>query len=418
MQYKDQEEPFFRKHKFSEKNDMVFTRSAGLLVIVLIMGLILNIPALYLVWNSNQANLFLLRWSILGDSDCDKGYLANAYKWGERARNYWTEVYREQTSVKLRQTCANKVPTTQGLADIYFKEGVEYEARENLHNALTSYQNACQSNEKHIQACFLVYRVLAEMSEPESGNSYLLRLKALKPDYLVGTVQEREMILLGFDLQIDLLGEVAENILVTLFWDIPAPIEIVSTWVKDDWTYIQIGSRLYQIGEVDNLLPNGGFERDISPIALLPFGYQNIRYNANQDFRILSTYHRLTMVEREGKISQVAVVMNPEEMLNGLTNKDKVKVSPGELYVLSGFMRVSEDAKVSLGGVFRTEKKEDISYWYINRNSNDQDWTSFGGVITAPQNAEIFDLLALNTGKGEVYFDNLLFSMIPYPDIE
>jgi hypothetical protein len=387
-----------------------------LFVIVVIVVMFFRAPLFYRVWNFNQANLNLIRWSLGQASENPEKYLFEAVAWGERAGTFWLDRYYERVSAKLAMIQKNKLSYANGIASTTFKAGIEFEGQGNIRDALSSYQNACQQNNKLIQACSSVYKILVEFSQGEAAEPYRLDLIHLEPDYPHVPLEYENIKLLGYDLQTPLLEQDDEPISITIYWDMANSATGISEWSRNGWSYIQVGRRLFQMGEISNLLPNYGFERDLSDIAILPYGYQNVRYSVNQDKNILSTHHRLEVVKREQEISQIAVVVNSEEKLNGLTTKQKVDTSPADLYILSGLMRVAEGGSGSLGGVWRTQQMDDINYWYISRNSTDPSWVKVGGVERAPANAEIFTLLALNTGVGEVYFDNLMFFRIPYPE--
>jgi tetratricopeptide (TPR) repeat protein len=383
----------------------------------MLLVLFYRTQTLYLLWNFNLANLYVLRWSLSGDNKCEKEYLTKATHWGERAGKYWINSYEERMNSEVEKTCANVDPNPRALSESSYISGIAYESLGDLRSALVFYQDACNKNRKHILACFSVFRLL-DASEPELGKSYFREITELEPDYQLNSTLDERLKLIGFDVLTEGFGSDSNSLPVIIYWDIPNPTLKSSIWKNNDWSYIQIGNRLYQIGEIQNLLPNGSFERDISTIAVLPFGYQNIRYSVNQDYHILSNHHRLDLVAREGEISQVVVIVNPEEKLNGITTKERVKILAGKHYILTGLMKVSESGKGSLGGVWRTEASEDISYWYIARNVIHKTWTRVSGIMTAPEAAEIFTLLALNTGQGEIFIDNLLLFQVTYPELD
>jgi tetratricopeptide (TPR) repeat protein len=395
---------------------MTARQSPFVFVLVIIVVMFCKTPLLYLVWNFNQASLNLIRWSLGQDGENPEKYLFEAVARGEQAGNYWLDTYNERVSAKLETIQKNKLSSANGIALMTFTAGIEFEAQGNIQDALVSYQNACQQNNKLIQACSSAYSILVESYQVEAADSYRQFLIHLEPDYAHVPLEDENIKLLGYDLQTPLLERDDEPLSITIYWDMSNSTTGISEWSRNGWSYIQVGSRLYQMGKISNLLPNYGFDRDFSNIAILPYGYQNVRYSVNQDKNILSTHHRLEVVKREQEISQAAVVVNSEEKLNGLTTKQKVDISPTDLYILSGLMRVAEGGSGSLGGVWRTQQMDDINYWYISRNSTDPSWVKVGGVERAPANAEIFTLLALNTGVGEVYFDNLMFFRIPYPE--
>jgi hypothetical protein len=398
------------------RNSNWFRCSESFIVLLVTVVFVLKTPELYRLWNLNQANQYLLRWSILGDDDCQEGFLTRATQLGDRAGINWTNSYGERVRALHKTLCRREPKDYRDSGEYSYQTGLEHEAAGDIQKAINLYQDACDKDERHVLACFTAYTRITAPPQPGKDTS-LSRLQKLIPVQSIVPLEAGGITLIGFDLQVNVLQHDDSLIPITLYWEIPEPTGLTNYWEEQGWSYVQVGTRLYQIGQVKNLLPNGGFERDLSNIAKLPFGYENIRYSVNQDPNLIKAYHRMELVDRENDISQVAVIVNQEEKLNGLTTINGVDISAGDLYLMSGLMRVSDTGVGSLGGVWRTNSKEDIRYWYIARNLSGQVWTQVSGVFRAPQDAEVFTILALNKGEGEVYFDDLVFSQIPTPEI-
>jgi hypothetical protein len=251
------------------------------------------------------------------------------------------------------------------------------------------------------------------------AEEHLHRLTALVPAVQVHRTGNDQYQLLGLDLDEWSIAWDGAHIPMTLYWQTSTCVDSPRQWNVGGWQYIQVRDRLYQIGVVSNLLPNGGFEQDLSTMAALPMGYHNIR-----DFRLRETgeitdflrqYHNLLQNWRNGYPNQVAAMTAPSEKINGFSTS-RVPIDDDALYLFSGWMRTTGESEGYLGGVWERDKIE-IKYWKIARWSSQTTWRRYASVATAPDEATEFKFMALRRGIGTVLFDDVLFCDIPLPDL-
>jgi hypothetical protein len=148
-------------------------------------------------------------------------------------------------------------------------------------------------------------------------------------------------------------------------------------------------------------------------MAALPYGYQSIFYSArfSPDYR--RRHYRLVTDQRSGSATQAVVVKSANGDKNGITTIRDIPVDPGALYLMAGWIRVTEGSEGYLGGVWRDRAGDDVQYWYVARNLTTKSWQMAASVAAVPQNAVSFTPLMLNMGKGNAYFDNLIFFQLP-----
>jgi hypothetical protein len=300
-------------------------------------------------------------------------------------------------------------------AELAYRQAQKWEREGRLESALAAYQRAFADDGQWVEAGHKVYQLATQTGQTALAQRQAQALRELAPEWSVTVTLTDGTMLVGYDLDEMSLEHDLGSIPITLYWKLHTPLEGILRWQADGWTYVAVQSRLYQIGVVDNLLPNGGFERDLSTMAIVPAGYQDLAYMARFQPDYLRTRHKLTVDTRDGDTTQVAAVVNAVEGVNGMNTVQRITVKPRTWYVMGGWIHVLDRGIGYLGGVWRTHDGEDVLYWYVAREHPAHPWQQFASAAIAPDQATMFTPLALNLGEGEVRFDNLIFFQMPVP---
>ena len=393
------------------------TAKRYLLLLIFIIGTFsaLKTGHLYQKLSLNLANLYMLRWSFIPIGKQQDNYLPRAVFWGDQAGDLWPQVQRDRISAKLNAGNTGFALTSTRKSKVNFDEGQEYENQGDYQRALSFYRDACDAFGKNILACYHATKMADQLSQDSLAQQLINRIISLEPEHPLGPIDFEDLRLVGYDIDEGQLERSIEPVPLTLYWESSKSSLYVEVWKSSSWTFIKLGTRIFQVGEIRNLLPNGGFEQDLSRTAVLPYGYQNVVFAANQDEDILASRHRIDLSVRGRGQTQAAVVVNHQSILNGLTTRDGLEIKTGKIYLLSGWMKADQSAQGYLGGVWRTSDKADILYWKITPEETGSTWEVYDSVMEAPPESKYFTFLALNTGEAEVYFDNLIFVELELP---
>jgi tetratricopeptide (TPR) repeat protein len=376
--------------------------------------LILGGPSVLDSFFLNVANFELSKWSAESRFDKALEHLTNAVRWGERAGPKWSAKEARVQALWSRMTDA--AAQSKQVTQKAYKQGHLLEEQNELDAALEHYVQATMADEGCVKCRYALYKLAAHQEQKELAQQQLDALIELYPRYHLGIALEGNIELIGYDLDEIELERDLNPIPITFYWQLPTLSQDISSWEEGSWKYFQIHNRLYQVGLIENLLPNGGFEFSLYGGAVLPFGYHNTSTHANQNLRYLQIHHQLDLMQRDPVLSQVAIVVNPTEMVNGLTTIEDVFVKPNHRYILAGWLKAAGDGSGYLGGIWRTENKSDIGYWYAVENYADETWKYISVSVTSPDTAAIFTPLLTNRHSGRVYFDNLVFFELSVPE--
>ena len=368
----------------------------------------------------NMAHIALARWAFAPEQAEPEQHLTAAVQWGEKAGPAWMDQHgHSERALALWTHVISETSLARRRAERVYRQGQALEREGQLEAALAAYRQAYAGDGLWVEAGYRTYYLAMQTDQPALAQRHAQALRVQSPEYPVNTTLDNGARLLGYDLDEMRLERDIDPIPITLYWELPTPLEDVSQWQADGWTYVGVQDRLYQVGVMDNLLPNGGFERDLSTMAIIPSGYQHVQASLVRDrpdyLAYLQDRHKLMPDRRDRDINQVAVVMNVVKGLNGLTTPHKVAVEPGALYIVGGWMRVTGGGSGFLGGVWGDDSNADLLYWYATQKQPAQSWQHFASASIAPKEATVFTPLALNTGENKVYFDDLVFFQVPFP---
>lgn len=385
---------------------------------LLIFLVLFRMPVLSSGLSLNLAHRDLSHWTPVLPDDQGRHLLERAVDLGEGAGPRWFARGHGQRACGLLAQMQSQAWVDRSRGWEAFETGQQLEAQGQIDAAVAAYEEAVSQIQLRVLSLHAIYRLL-ETSDPTGAEHHLQRLGALEPAVQARWSVNDHYQLLGFDLDEWSIAWDGAHILITLYWQVRLSVEGSRQWGAEDWQYIQVGDRVYQIGTVNNLLPNGGFEQDLSTVAALPTGYVNIRDSRLRETGeiadFLRQYHSLLQDLRDGDVSQVAAMTAPPEVANGFS-APRVPVEEGTLYLLSGWMRTTGDSEGYLAGVWEKGKTE-LEYWRIADWSSHSSWRQYTAVAVPPREAGRFRFVALQRGTGNALFDEVLFCELRQPDL-
>lgn len=373
----------------------------------------------------NLATVELQKWRTAPTHPIAADHLERAVCWGERALPTWEERgYAFYADLSWRRA-TNPVVLDQQESRLLYRQGHRLESEGHPKLALEEYLQAVALDPRCIMCTLDAYRLASKLGSQGLSERLIASLVSLSPEYATTYEFDSGLELLGLDLD-EYALERDVDIPLTLYWHYPdaltedaCPDSPVCVIDKGEWVLLYVRDRVYQYGLISNLLRNGGFEANLPSTALIPTGFQSLIGRARfQDdpAGFLRAHYSLTAEDREGSISQVARIENTEALQsNGIVPVAPIPVTPEEVYLAVGWLRVDGQARGFLGGVWRTSVSTNVQYSYVAREQQNPSWQYFAGMLSPPDTAVSFTFLALNKGKGSVYFDNLLLAQIPTP---
>lgn len=379
---------------------------------------LLRLPALSAAVSLNLAHLNLMHWSPFMPDEMGERLLERAVILGENAGPSWFLHGHGQRARMLLAQMQSADWIGRSRCWQAFVQGQQFETQGQLEAAISVYQEAVTCVELRVQSLYALYR-LSRGLDLITAEEHLNHLAILSPMISTPGTFDEQYQLLGFDLDLWNVAWNGSYIPITVYWQVSTPVDAVRQWEVSNWQYIQVWDRLYQIGRTANLLPNGGFEQDLSSIAALPLGYQHIRDShlreRSEIVDFLHQYHGLTHDWRGADVSQVVAVTGRHEQTTGFSTAS-IPVETGALYLLSGEMRTTDLSEGYLGGVWASGKTE-LRYWKVANWASTSFWRQYAAVMAAPEPAAEFRFMALQRGAGAALFDNVLFCKLALPDL-
>jgi hypothetical protein len=366
----------------------------------------------------NVANLALLKWVTLPVEQKSEDLLATIIHWGDRSGALWeNHKFRERVIVLWEHFQTKEWQNREEAKEIY-QQGMLLEEQGKASAALTAYRQAFKLQDRWIEAGYAVYHLAEASMQQELARHQMEVLYRLSPEYPMNdkAVFDDGKRLLGYDLDEWHLEWGGEAIPIVFYWELPDAIPGVQYNEADEWRYIRIRERLYQVGTVRNLLPNGGFERDLSSLAALPYGYKNTASAVKHDVDYKRSHYILSVDKRDKKLTQTVALLNSTGESNGMTTIFPIEVEVNQVYLFGGWIQVKENALGYLGGVWRTMDNENIRYQYLTRELSDTSWAYFSSTFVAPDGAEIMIPLLINKGEDRVCFDDLILFLVDPPE--
>jgi hypothetical protein len=346
--------------------------------------------------------------------------LTQAIKWGERARDRWERHYHKERAITLVEQLQGTEWRDREQALSAYEQAQQLEQEGQAVLALSKYQAASQWVGLKVKAAYATYRLsdqVGRIEQAEEARQYLTTLvPEVKMDTVIGDLR-----LLGYDLDMWSLEWDEEDIPITLYWETSAGASTFPReWLEEEWSYIKVHNRLYQLGTVRNLLPNGGFEQDLFATAIIPFGYRYFKQSHIQGqegyVKFLESRYSLALENRNGRATQVAAISNMQNEVGGLSTFESIVVQGGKPYLFGGWMRVNGNGASYLAGEWR-RTGDLLKYWQVARWVSPQSWQSFASLSISPEKADTFFPLFLGQTQSEVLFDNVLLFPVSLPSV-
>ena len=302
------------------------------------------------------------------------------------------------------------------VARMAFREGRRMEAMGNLGQASEYYREAIQ-RDRHSTAALLELGLLyREQGETKALLAIEQELASLIPTHPVSMTVADSLVLLGYDVDEEAFAFDVPMTIV-LYWeirgkDLQASANLIKRQIDHEgWLTYQVGSRLYQIGEVANLIWNAGFEHPSLWSQGTPPGFTE-----GHTYRTPFAYSVL-LLERDGLGTSAGCVQNTVQRTRGGLTSPIFSVLPGRLYLIGGWVRESDNgaARIFARNLAKRSYLSNIKDVFLTKRFSHDDWAYFGGATffsgSGPSYASLW---ADNVGIGSlVCFDNLLLAALP-----
>ncbi len=202
------------------------------------------------------------------------------------------------------------------------------------------------------------------------------------------------MAFLGYDVDEDRLVR-EDTVALWLYW--LGPVDGIP--ISNEGDFYQLGQRRVQVlEEVQNLVPNGGFE-----IGQVLFGFPNDLYNKTE------TGTRMFVTDiRNGQATTAALLSNTSEFSQTSFIPNHIPVEQNHFYLQAGWMK-SEGGDDRLGWRWLGNFKEAI-YDYVAWSPQLDYWAHHAKIIKPVPGATEVELWLNNYWTtGKAYFDNIVF---------
>jgi hypothetical protein len=359
-------------------------------------------------WHVNLALLTLLRSGLReGASDAQHAeWLAAAQQHleaGLRLSPAWRwERIRESTRLTLSQLSESEL---EAIAE--YNLGREAEAAGRTAEAAHHYRVAIQRDGSLTAARLALWELSDRMGMLSTAEELSAFLRDLAPQYPAGVGVSDGMVLLGYDVP-DLAFLFDSPCLIVLHWSIPEGLDGDRLpEAAAGWQSYRLGDRLFQVGQVENLVRNGGFE--IAPGGW-PVGFRRQYTRTDQ----LSPY-RLVSARREGVTTRVLCLENGKEISRSGLATPAIRVDPQRMYLATAWMNADQ---ASTSGALLYETSDS---GYTNAQVHplgdlllEEPWVLRGDVVSLQQSYVRFWMSNFDSA-GKVCFDNLL--LIPLPPV-
>ena len=405
-------------------------RTAVVWVVLLAIAVMLNRIFIH-VWNVNYAVVNFARWTLSPDAGRSarvenarliRGQLESVLlSEGINSQDLRLEVYRSFLNNYLAVGLAEKNLLA---ADKLFSEGVAQQTAGRLGEAITAFEQAITKNPRLVAAYPHLYAAYLASGWRFEANRLYSQLRALAPSNEIDASDQNGrrvpvpfvelapgVRFIGYDLLASDLPY-SREIPITLYWEVDAcgAGQAIRSWEADGWSWVSAGSGLYQVGTVENLAPNPGFEIWVLPNhggyipGWLPFSSRlqaEIVLNENND--PLTNELQLTSL---GSRSALWTMSQPLAMDNAW-------------YLFAGSM--SSEPGVYSCVALDYDVGEGWSFLFCGNGSDKK--RARRSLLIQPRadeaDATRFNLILVNfSDHGSAWYDDLLFTPIDPPNLE
>ena len=260
-------------------------RTAVAWIVLLAIAVMLNRILIH-VWNINYAVANFARWTLSSDAG-RSARVENAHlirdqlesvllSEGINSQDLRLEVYRSFLNNYLAVSVAE---TDLLAADKLFSEGMTQQIAGGLAEAITGFEQAITKNPRLVAAYPHLYAAYLAGGRRFEANRLYSQLRALAPNNEIdASDQAGRRVPVPFVELAPGVRFIGYNLLasdlpyshpapITLYWEVDAceADQAIRSWEADGWRWVTAGSRLYQVGTVENLAPNPGFEMLVLP---------------------------------------------------------------------------------------------------------------------------------------------------------
>lgn len=209
------------------------------------------------------------------------------------------------------------------------------------------------------------------------------------------------------------------------------PVHIVLVWrtvqgrpvLRDDidaiggnskWRFVVWQDQIFQLGLVENLVPDGGFERVVLPYSGIPIGYSSLAAK-EEHFNPALVYKEAT----RGEDMMLAMEGTNDTYIGLRSSLVDVQTGGHSIgYLVVGEYRSTANAKVQVGIRWLLKGatfQDNISSHAVCCQSSTE-WTRFARLAVPPDNADKVRLWIVElNGLARLYVDNLALFHVPLP---
>ena len=310
-------------------------------------------------------------------------------------------------------------PETSSKAMEYFRQGLLHEQVGELEEAIQSCEQALSQNRRLIPAYVRLGQLYESQGRLVQAKKTLKEFTRLDPEYQVSKTINDKWTLIGYELDEDALAW-GLPVPITLYWRLEKGIAVRQPVheKQGEWDLYRYGRRVYQLGTVANLAPNGGFERADAPHVGTPtrhvgtpYGYDRYPYNAPPE------QHAITIAERNGQKTLVATLYNLSKKRSSLQTQP-IPVRDDVAYLAAAWVRNRASGGIAGVGCWWVGDLPHVVAPYDHDfiEAGTEQWSYLSHLTRPIPGARACRLWLFNyEGSGHVDFDDALFMALEPP---
>ena len=289
--------------------------------------------------------------------------------------------------------------------------------------ATSAYHRVLSLDPRLIEAYAGLHSVYEAQGLAEQARSVASQWESLTPSYRIGKSGDRGdwdvetppvvgpgLTLLGYDLYDEEEVAYGGPIRVALYWQLPdPPWSDVRTRSQGDWWFYAVGTRLYQVGIVHNMVSNAGFEAAVTARSgqMSIGGWPGSHYST-------SPYQTIdvALVMRNGLPGFALRLLNDAGGPSGKPTGN-MAVDPAGLYLHGAWLRAEDGARACVARAYDPGRAghatPDFDYLACVNSDQTGDWMHVASLTSPWPGASRVRLFLTNIGSGQALFDDVLF---------
>jgi hypothetical protein len=308
-------------------------------------------------------------------------------------------------------------------AQDWLAEAQSLQKRGLVAEAVSTYNRVLSLNPRLIEAYAGLHSAYEAQGLTEQARSVAAQWESLAPPYRLGKsdggggwdaetppVGKSGLRLLGYDLYDEEEVTHGGPIRVALYWQLPdSRWPEVRTRSQGDWQFYAVGTRLYQVGIVHNMVSNAGFEAAVtarSSQVNIP-GWPGSHYST-APYQTMD----IALVTRNDLPGFALRLLNDAGGPSGKTT-GSMTVDPAGLYLHGAWLCAEDGAIACVARAYDPGRAghatPDFDYLACVRSDRTEDWMHVAGLTAPWSGAQWVRLFLTNIGSGQALFDDVLF---------